>query len=190
MRTNRMNRACLAAALVGLFAAPMAEAATRARPPVAELSADLNGDGVPDRVVMSGEDDEVDVTVYLSEGGRLPDKPTLHKQAVGWKGAMAGTEPSMSATPRGSLILVFQNDSVGRDRWRQQLTIAVRNGALVVAGYTYTARDTLDPKNGFTCDVNLLSGKGQRNGKPFTVPTTPLPLADWNDTTIPPECAF
>lgn len=190
MRTNRMNPACLAVALAGLFAAPTAEAASRARPQVAELSADLNGDGVPDRVVMSGEDDEVDVAVYLSEGGRLPDKPTLYKQAVGWKGAMAGTEPSMSATPRGSLILVFQNDSVGRDRWRQQLTVAVRNGALVVAGYTYTARDTLDPKNGFTCDVNLLSGKGQRNGKPFAVPTTPLPLADWNDTTIPPECAF
>lgn len=189
MRSNLMLGAGLALALSMLWAVPMA-AAANTRPPVAELSADLNGDGVADRVVLSGEDDEVDVALHLSAGGRVPDKPTLFKRAVGWRGAMAGTEPSMSATARGSLVLVFQNESIGRDRWRQQLTIAVRDGAIVVAGYTYVARDTLDPKNGFTCDLNLLSGKGQRNGKPFTVAIKPLLLADWDDTTIPKECAF
>ncbi|MBP2227382.1 hypothetical protein J2847_000662 [Azospirillum agricola] len=184
--------ALLSAILLTVTPHPAASDSPRgvARPVIATLSGDLNGDGVPDRAVLTGLDDEADLAVHLSVDGALPADPTLYRQAIGWKGELAGTLPEMSITPRGSLVVVFQNDAIGRNRWREQLTIAFRNGVLVVAGYTNASRDTLDPKGGGSCDLNLLSGKGVRNGKPIAIPARPVPLADWTQDSVPESCVF
>jgi hypothetical protein len=104
---------------------------------------------------------------------------------------MAGTEPEISVNKAGSLVVVFQNDAIGRDRWRQQFTIAFRGGALVVAGYGYQARDTLRPGGGGgSCDVNFLAGRGIRNGKPIKLAGGPIRLSDWTDKSAPAACSF
>ena len=108
----------------------------------------------------------------------------------GWTGAMAGTEPRISVNKAGSLVVEFQNDSIGRDRWSRRFTIAFRGGALVVAGYNYEARDTLDPHGGGNCDLNLLSGHGTRNGKPIKLAAGPVPLSAWTDQSAPKSCDF
>jgi hypothetical protein len=141
-------------------------------------------------LVRNADGDDVDLAIYLSAGGKAADKPSLYKVAFGWTGAMAGTGPELSLNKAGSLIVVFQNDSIGRDRWRQQYTIAFRGGDLVVAGYDYQARDTLDPNHGGSCDINFLAGRGTRNGKPIKLAAAPIRLADWTDQSAPPACTF
>lgn len=184
-----MRSKCLGAAVIGVAMLAAASAyAADAGPVLAEVATDLNGDGTPDRAVLTGAEMDVGLAVHLSTNGRLPADPTVHNPAIGWQGGMAGQKPELSVNARGSLVAVFQNDSVGRHRWRQQLTIAWRKGALVVAGYTYIARDTLDPNYSKNCDINFLSGKGTRNGKPVTVPANPAAVTSWSEKTIPKGC--
>mgnify|MGYP001598475445 CR=1 FL=1 len=159
---------------------------------LAEASGDINGDKVADRVqiTQANDDGDVDLAIYLSAGGKLPDKPTLAKNSFGWTGSMAGQTPTATINARGSLILTFENNSVGRDRWQTRYTIAWRNNALVVAGYTHSERATLDPEAGGSCDINFLTGKGKRNMAPVTVPAGGLPLASWTEASIPKACLF
>jgi hypothetical protein len=176
-----------------LFSLAMAMAAPDAPNPVlAEVTADFNGDGIKDRAVLlrNPDGDDVDLAVYLSTAGKPAATPSLYKPAFGWAGDMAGTEPELSVNKAGSLVVLFQNDAIGRDRWRQQFTLAFRGGALVVAGYGYQARDTLEPKHGGNCDVNFLAGKGTRDGKPFKLAAAPIRLADWTDKSAPAACTF
>jgi len=159
---------------------------------LAEVVGDFNHDGVKDRAVLvrNPDGDDVDLAVYLSAGGKSVARPSLYKAALGWAGDMAGTQPELSLNKAGSLVIVFQNDAIGRDRWRQQFIIAYRGGELVVAGYGYQARDTLEPRHGGNCDVNLLTGRGERDGKPIKLAAAPVRLADWTDQSVPAACKF
>ncbi|MDQ2104338.1 hypothetical protein [Azospirillum isscasi] len=188
-----MRFVCVGAVMIAsstLAATGVLAAGPGATPVIAEITADLDGDGVPDRAVLADADSEVGLAVYLSVGGRLPAEPTVYNPAIGWSGGIAGQTPALTVNARGALVAVFENASVGRNRWSQRLTIAFRKGELVVAGYTYAARDTLDPKGGGNCDINFLSGKGTRNGKTVTVSSGPVPLAAWSDQSIPAACTF
>jgi hypothetical protein len=158
---------------------------------LAQVSADLNGDGIKDRaaLVRNENGDDADLAIYLSANSKAASTPSLVKSAFGSAGSMAGTGPELSINKAGSLVIVFQNDSVGRDRWREQYVIAWRGGALVVAGYSYETRDTLNPAHHGSCDMNFLSGHGLRNGK--AVATGPLVrLGDWTDKSAPAACQF
>ena len=155
----------------------------------------FKGDGSRDRAVLvAGDDGEADLYVYLG----LPDdaaerakmKPTLVKRNVAFAGPMFGQEASLSANSKGSLVLGSMNEAIGRDKWTEKLTIAWRKDALAVVGITYRMHDGLDPNGGGSCDLNLLSGKGLRNGKPVAGPAAPVPLADWDNDHLPEACRF
>jgi hypothetical protein len=178
--------------IVLALATPAASIAAAPKQVIAEVSADINNDGVKDRAVLlhDPDGDDVDLAVYLSAGGKLPSQPSAYKAALGWTGDMAGALPEVSRNPAGSLVVVFQNQSIGRDRWRQQFTIAFRGGALVVAGYDYEDRDTLAPDQGGNCDVNFLSGHASRNGKAARIAIKPIALSDWTDKSAPAICTF
>ena len=90
------------------------------------------------------------------------------KKSVVFSGAMWGQLPSLEVSGKGSLLIKSENDFVGKDRWTQVLTVVYRNKEFLIGGIAYTARDTLDPKGGGACDLNLLSGKGVRAGKPIS----------------------
>ena len=158
--------------------------------PVGEVTGDLNGDGAPDKARLVAHDDDVDLEIFLAAGGKLPETPTVTVAQLGWMGAMAGQEPTIAIDKRGSLIVTFRNDSIGRDRWNEQYTIAWRQGALMVAGYDYQYRDTLDLKHIGVCSVNFLAGKGTRNDKPFSLAAGGIPLAKWTKDMLPKQCQF
>jgi hypothetical protein len=152
-----------------------------------------DGGGYDLALLVDNLDDGADLYVYsglernaLSAGA----KPSFVKKNAAWTGAMAGTRPSLAVNDKGSLLVNSENDSVGRDRWSQTLTVVRRNGALTVAGLTYSARDTLDPNAGGSCDLNFLAGKGTRNGKKVEIKAQTIPLADWSDEKLPKECKF
>lgn len=119
-------------------------------------------------------------------------------------GSMAGDEPSLATNHRDSLLVQSGNEGFGRTAWNQTVTVAWRNNQLVVAGYDYSDRDRLGQDEETNCSVNLLTGRGiltkypareaNPNGKPkvtkFSVPTTPILLADWSEASIPKGCGF
>lgn len=93
---------------------------------------------------------------------------------------LAGTESSISVSSKGSLQINQQNESVGRNRFSRTLTVSYRNGQYVISGYTYSYRDTITTEGG-SCDYNLLTGKGQRNGRNVSISTKAPALATFID---------
>jgi hypothetical protein len=160
------------------------------------VTADWNGDGGFDRAVLveadsDDDDDEANLYIYLSntdKNGETQRVLALQKKNAAWRGSMWGTQPSLHVTDKGALLLKSANDSVGRSRWSQVLTIVYRKNEFVVAGVTFNSRDTLDPKATSTCDLNLLSGQGVLNGNKIPVATPSAKLIDWNDDGPPKEC--
>jgi hypothetical protein len=150
--------------------------------------------GSTDRAVLvDNQNAGADLYVYFAVDDAKPDtplKPALVKKNAAWSGLMWGTRPSLQVSDKGSLLIKSANYGVGRSRWDQTLTVVYRNKEFVVAGLTYLSFDTLDPKIGGSCDLNFLTGKGLRNGKPVETKFPVTKLADWSDEKLPKECNF
>lgn len=178
----------LAAALVFSIALPTATLAADfpAERIVAMASGDWNKDGTADLAVIatpgddSGDDNGLYIYLAKPEENRLTLVRSLPNTVWG-NLTMYGQEPEVAALANGSFTLTTKNDSVGRDRWRQSLTIAYRNFDFIVAGYTYSAYDTLNPDGGNECDLNVLTGKGKSSGRPVAGQAQFVLLKDWQD---------
>lgn len=154
---------------------------------LAMASGDWNKDGVPDLAIVatadedSGNDSGLYVYLAKPEEGRLTLALSLPNTVWGSPPIMAGQEPELAALANGSFTLVTKNESIGRDRWRQTLTIAYRNFDFIVAGYTFSSYDTLNPDGGSKCDLNVLTGKGKALGQPISGQAQFVLLKDWKD---------
>jgi hypothetical protein len=149
---------------------------------------DWDKDGNPDLALLvapKSDDDMIGIYIYLRDKDH-----TLLKLAAAALGKVAGNaslgslvgqDPTISALPNGSIAVHSENSGVGRDRWEQTLTIAYRNAAFIVAGFTYSHNDTLEPDNGGACDYNVLSGKVSRNGKNSKIEAKTVKIGDWAD---------
>jgi hypothetical protein len=190
-----MRAALLPAALL-LAAAGLAGNASAQAPPAdlrAVLAASLgdwNEDGFPDRAVLVESRTRsyaADLVVHLSESG--PELgPPIHAIGIAWRGETWGQLPTLSLSATGALEVVSENQSIGRDRWRRVLTIAQRDGALVVVGLRHDHRDTLDLSRVRSCEVDFLTGDGLLDGRPIRTAMPPTPIALWRDDTTPAEC--
>jgi hypothetical protein len=152
---------------------------------------DWNGDGKPDLALLAeaaddADDDQLGIYIYLR------DDHDLLRLATSAPGKIWGTtvpegiygqEPSVKAAGKSSIAIHTQNSAIGRDRWEQILTLAYRNNQFVIAGYTYSHYDTLDPDGGGTCDYNALTGKLQKDGKDVKAEPRTIAIADWKDET-------
>jgi len=153
------------------------------------LFADLNGDGMAEAFTL--EQIEIPyVQLVVRNTGGAP----IVVSDIAWAGGMS-SPPYLSLTEFGSVQVTSQNDAVGRVRWELTLTLAHRQGALRVAGITYSWRDTFDLDDFGSCDLNLLTGRGEtsRSGnKPFAITVAggaPL-VTDFQSETLalPAEC--
>jgi len=174
-------------ALIGCSAAA-AQAAEAIDPQriVSAATGDWDKDGSSDLAMLvsapEGSDEDHAVYVYLDDGdtARLKLK-TVAPNKIWGDMIVAGRAPSIEALPNGSILITSHNDSIGRDRWEQKLTVAYRNFDFVVAGYTYSSYDTLDLDNTTDCDFNVLTGKGKLNDKSVATKGEIVLLKDWSD---------
>ncbi|MEL6767191.1 MAG: hypothetical protein AAFP17_08425 [Pseudomonadota bacterium] len=166
----------LAAGLAACFAPLTANAGEGPYPPtiraadvIAALSDDLNGDGTADRAMLvdDPEDSTATLLVFTGQLSGPGFAPALEAIGIAWSGRMFGTIPWLEVNDRGSLLIHAENASVGRNRWREVHAIAWREGAFVLAGYTWESYDTLDPAATTACDVNLLTGRAILNGTTY-----------------------
>jgi hypothetical protein len=154
---------------------------------VAIADGDLNDDGSRDRAALVSSDGDLDLYVFLSADA--PGERVLagKADAIGFAGRAWGTEPELSITERGAIRLVSKNEAIGRGRWRETLTILYRDGRVVVGGYTYTSRDTLDLDYRYDCDVNLFNGKGFFNDTAIRTDRRATPIETFERDGICPE---
>ncbi|GAB4518535.1 MAG: hypothetical protein Tsb0019_18730 [Roseibium sp.] len=177
---------CLASAL--LFGSAAAQDTMIPAESVAgSATVPVDGDILRYRAVLAETDGGGDLYIFTDAGDGW--RQAVHARDIVWRGGLYGQEPWLEAQEHGSLRLYSENSAIGRDRWELLLTIAYRKNTFVVAGYTLSYYDTLDPDAAGECDVNLLTGRGVHKGKSFKTSLKALPVADWTMDTQPPECA-
>lgn len=149
---------------------------------------DFNGDGSQDLATLIIDDDgdvtQIGMEIYLRDNERDVLTQEVSAKNLFWGSAsnraLRGMEPTISTAPNGSILVHTKNDAVGRNRWDQTVTIAYRDGAFVVAGFTYSYRDTLARSDTGQCDINLLTGIGVRNRKPLTTRPRRVQIENWD----------
>lgn len=143
-----------------------------------------NGDGATDRALLVEGEEDVDLLIYLSGDDAL--ELAIHRPGLVWQGQLAGTLPMLELSDSGALRVISQNSSIGRNRWREVLTILYREGVFIVGGYTYEAVDTLEPDSASHCDINLFNGRGIVDGKPVRVAARTRRVSQWSSEGICP----
>ncbi len=152
------------------------------------VSGDWNQDTQLDAAVLMKNDDIVEIYIFLADK-KNQLQTVLYKKDIAWMGSMHGTNPYLETKEKGhSLLIISGNDSIGRNRWSQILTVAYRKKEFRVGGYTYESRDTLQPDNIHNCDVNLFTGKGFKDKKTFKIAGQKIKLKDWSAENIPEKC--
>src|SRR4051812_31313522 len=95
---------------------------------VAAVTGDWNQDGVPDLALLVRGSDNMDLHFFLQakDGGYLQSAGVARGKVWGTAepGGIVGREPDLKALPNGSIQVITKNDSIGRDRWNQTLTLA------------------------------------------------------------------
>jgi len=160
--------------------------------PISFVSTDWNGDGLEDMaflITSAPREPKATLLIYLSEAPDLL-RLAIRKEDIVWHGSMYGNEAKLSLNDQGSLMISSQNEAIGRGRWNQKIIAMYQDGAFIIAGYTYSYRDTLDPTAGGTCDINFLTRRGVRNDNPFRIDRAPINLIDWTESSIPTECKY
>lgn len=158
-----------------------------------DVTLDINGDGKPDRAVLSGGEGRLgnkDLAIYLDAGTEPID--ASRRPAIVKKGLADGTIATLETRGK-SLLVQFGCGGCSND-YETVLTIAYRRGDFWVVGYTYEW-ETRDFGAG-TCDINLATGKGtlsKDGGKARAVKGrfAPVKLADWDRDREPQKaCGF
>jgi hypothetical protein len=158
---------------------------------------DWDKDGKQDLAMLvapADQDDDIGVYIYLRDKDHELLKLVAAAPKKVWGSfsldGVFGQEPSIKALPNGSIAVHSQNSSIGRDRWEQTLTVAYRNSAFIVAGYTYSYYDTLDPDSNGPCDYNVLTGKVTKNGKDSKTDPRTVKIEDWDDQVGQKACGL
>lgn len=190
----RLRKAVLPMLFVG-FAPPNLHAEPRLQDVLSSVTLSFADDGSADRAVLvQGADADADLYLFRHvddpDAGPAPARPALVKTGLVFAGTSWGQRPSLDQNGKGSLVVKSENDSIGRDRWSQTLTIVLRDGRFLVAGITYSARDTLNPDAAGSCDLNLLTRRGTRNDAPARDVPGPIEVKDWADERLPAACRF
>lgn len=160
---------------------------------LASLSGDFTGDGIADRAALSEPDDlgMAGLEIYIGQPGG-GEVLAVRAPALIWVGGI-GQQPELAITDTNALKVVSMNEAIGRNRWRQTLTIAYQNDRFMLVGFDYNWFDTLDLANRGNCLIDLPAGRGLLTQGPagteatFQFPPAALPIENWPPD-IPREC--
>ena len=144
------------------------------------------------RAILAQGKEDADLHVFSRDGWDMV--PEAFAPGIAVTG-IGGSDASLDTTEQGSLLVRSENIAIGRHRWQQTLTIVKRDGQFLVGGYTYSFYDTLEvDANGEVvtgnCDLNLLTGKGEKDGKSIRTRFKARPVSEWSADMSPSECSW
>ncbi|MEX3014871.1 hypothetical protein [Gymnodinialimonas hymeniacidonis] len=163
--------------------------------------------GCETAVLLASEEepDAADLVIFSDRRAHDPQSILAVVRNIAFNGPMFGQAPWLEAAENGSLLLQSEQIGIGRNPWSRTLTIAFRDDALLIAGFTHATYDRLDASV-FRCDVNILTGAwevfAERSGEDPEGPllyqseetgniepeTIALVAWDWN-TPMPEPCS-
>jgi len=170
----------LALLLASLVLPALADDVTRS------ASGDIDGDGVPDRIDIrrNADDVSVDVAVTLSASKR-----TVKVQ--GLTGAEYAEPPAFD---KGEVMLAFEWLN-GRYKTHTRFYLGMQGAELVVRRYETAVVDSISANPDGTvkvdaCEADFVANRATRNDQPAASPGKPIALFAWTDESVPKACQF
>lgn len=155
------------AALAALLASPAAADLTAAEAEVlprivSAVQIDLlpDRDGAEQAVLLTSTDPDAfaaDLVILTGPMDSAPGTPVVLARGAAYLGGLYGQSPWLEVAQNGSLLLRSEQIAIGRDAWEMTLTLAAREGRVLVAGLTHTSWDRATAGSS-RCDWNLLTG--------------------------------
>jgi hypothetical protein len=129
------------------FAAPSRADPSGLDKVLSAVTIDFTAKGEMDRAVLvQGDDDKADLYLYLAKDDAHPDAglslAEKKSNVVFSAGVVWGQVASLGVGNAGLLQIKSGNEGVGRNRWSQVLTVIHRDKQFLIAGITYSERDT------------------------------------------------
>ena len=148
--------------------------------------ADIDGDVRQDLVTLTRPGDrdahDVGIAVYLRDRDLPILKRAVLLPARFWGTDSAGQQPEITILENRSIKIHTENMAFGRSHWERTYTLSWRGGRLLVAGFTYAFNDTIEHGQSGSCDLDLLTGQGIRNGRKLALSGQRIDLAEWDDS--------
>lgn len=153
-----------------------------------EIRADFNEDEVEDSVKLlpprEGQNYHA-LEITLSRGNSVEK---IVNQTLVY--AFANPGASLELLDNGSFKILIDHTGAGRSSSLREYTISYRHKKFVVSGVTVSEFDRVDPHLGGSCDMNLLTGKGERNSRPVKMKPVQLDLLSAHFDWLPKDCRF
>ncbi|WP_265502718.1 hypothetical protein [Paracoccus beibuensis] len=102
--------------------------------------------------------DAADLHVFTSSPDDRAGSPIAFIPAVAYAGRLGGQTPWLEVAENGSLLIQSEQIGIGRHPWSLTLTVAERDGQILLAGLTHATWDRATAAS-VSCDWNLLSGR-------------------------------
>lgn len=150
-----------------------------------EIAIDFNQDETEDSVKLlpapEGSDYHV-LEISVSNGEKYQNEKLVY--------AFSNPGASLEELDNGSFKVIIDHSGAGRSASLREYTISYRDSRFVVSGITVSEYDRIDPNLGGSCDINLLTGKGERNSRPVKLRPQKLDLTKVSFEWLPKECKF
>ena len=153
-----------------------------------EIRDDINGDDIEDIVRLlpaaPGENHHV-LEISLSQG------ETFRKYVI--KNLVTSlSTPGASLEPldNDSFKIVIDHSNAGNTAGLREYTVSWNGGSFIVSGITVSEYHQVNPELGGSCDINLVTGVGERNNKAIRIKGLKRDIASVDSEWLPKECKF
>ncbi|MES2527927.1 MAG: hypothetical protein V4598_12615 [Bdellovibrionota bacterium] len=153
-----------------------------------EIQSDLNSDKIEDAVkIMAPSANSNFHVLHISLSDKNKSQTYENNHLVY---SLSKPGASLEMLENGSFKVIIDHSAAGPSASLREYTISYRDGSFLVSGITVSEYDRNDPEIGGSCDINLLTGDGERNSKPIKIKGMKLELASAKFDWLPNECKF
>lgn len=153
-----------------------------------EIAFDFNHDGVEDTVKLQPP---LPGSVYYELVISLSNKKEFDIVTSN-KLIQANANPgaSIELLENGSFKIVIDHSGSGRLAILREYTVSFDKGEFIVSGITISEYDRVNTEFGGSCDINLVTGEGEKNSKEIKIPSAKRGIASVTSDWRPLECKF
>jgi hypothetical protein len=150
---------------------------------VREISLDLDHDNAEDSVkILPAVGNYHVLEISLSSGGKFENNKLIY--------ALSNPGASLEELENGSFKVIIDHSGGGRSASLREYTISYRDNKFLLSGITVSEYDRIDPNLGGSCDINLLTGMGERNSHTIKLKAQKIDLKDAAYEWLPKDCKF
>lgn len=153
------------------------------------ISYDWNGDGIPETVLIApinGPEEYRELLVIKGVLEGMPKEKIISNRSLISRRAKPG--PTLRLQRNKTFHLTVDSSEIGRTSEVITWKFTWRKGKFFLTGYVRDWSDKLDPHDHRTCDIDLQTGRGKKDGRPVKFQPLRVDIIDINERFLPTIC--